>query len=92
MPSNSIGTEIQNEIDTPRPASNAAANPKLVVKVEDKTGDLIDRVLLAAHPLGQVGLTLLMTLFMLLQCADLRDRILRIAGTEKSQRRDRRAR
>jgi predicted PurR-regulated permease PerM len=78
----SIGTEIQNEIDTPRAASNAAANPKMVVKVEDKTGDLIDRVLLAAHPLGQVGLTLLMTLFMLQQCADLRDRILRIAGTD----------
>lgn len=57
-------------------AQNTAAAP------EATAGGLRDAALALAAPAGKGLLALLLTLFLLLQHADLRDRILRVAGTD----------
>lgn len=59
------------------------ASAPVVVTVKSTADDgAMTYLSLALHPAGQAGLAILFALFMLLQSQDLRDRIVRIAGTD----------
>lgn len=76
--------DVKRELAPTPPAASpdAAVRERVVVKEDNWTSTISNYLSAAAHPLTMAGLTLLLTLFMLLQMRDLRDRIVRIAGTE----------
>lgn len=67
--------------DARGPTTAQKEPPKEVVVVKDDH-DGWKYVLTAAHPLASVALTLLLVMFLLLQHSDLRDRVVRIVGTD----------
>lgn len=90
----SIGDAIQKEI-TPKPngetttpgTSNAQApapsNTTVVVtKAPDEGSSFMNLLKQAGGPMGQAALTFLLTAFLLAQYQDLRDRVVRIVGTD----------
>lgn len=87
-----IGKDLKKEIAgsdgpprdpaVPSGTAKSAETPTVVVAVPGNDVGIADILGSVTHKLAQVGLTLLFTLFMLLQSSDLRDRILRIAGTD----------
>lgn len=80
-----ITAELAGDTPAAPAAPSSASAPERTVHVEVKNGSdgggagVLERL---AKPLGLAGLTLLFTLFMLLQATDLRDRLVRIAGTD----------
>ncbi|MGE0055922.1 MAG: AI-2E family transporter [Hyphomicrobium sp.] len=68
-------------INSPAPPAPAAA-PKTSAERADKLKSLKDMASTVAEPLGKTALTILFAFFLLLQHSDLRDRIIRIAGTD----------
>ena len=56
--------------------------PTVVVAKETDTSVYLDQLQSMAHRLATVGLTLLFTLFLLAQQHDIRDRVVRLAGTD----------
>lgn len=56
--------------------------PVVAAAADDKMAALKNVALVIGAPLGKAALAILLTFFLLLQHADLRDRILRVAGTD----------
>lgn len=63
-------------------ASQTAVPPIVVTVMPDTDEGAMKYLSLALHPTAQAGLAILFALFMLLQSQDLRDRIVRVAGTD----------
>lgn len=82
----SLETAISREIKTPGSSSSGASGttgaPPQTIVVETGKRDIWDHLGVLAHPLATVGLTFLFTLFMLVQTQDLRDRLVRVIGTD----------
>lgn len=76
-----LGTALEQELSPAARGSGSVATPETQVVVAQKTG-VLDHVATLAEPLAQMALTLLFTVFLLLQHQDLRDRVVRIAGTD----------
>jgi predicted PurR-regulated permease PerM len=74
-----LGREIGEELS--KPASPPTAE-QVVVSSATKTGGIIEYVASVIAPAAQIGLALLFTLFLLLQHQDLRDRLVKVAGTD----------
>lgn len=75
----SLETEIKREWSH---TGGPAASPTVVVARESDGGTIWTNVHLIGAPLAQAALTLLFTTFLLLQHSDLRDRVIRIVGTD----------
>lgn len=87
----SLETEITKEVKgtTEQPnrpiAGQDTRSPqqdKVIVTVDTNQKTIWDHLGVLAQPLTAAGLTMLFTLFMLAQTQDLRDRVIRIAGTD----------
>lgn len=92
----SLANAIQKEIATPKngqsptfpnsaPAAEGAppASPTVIVtKTADENGGFFSYLKQAGGPVGQFALTFLLTLFLLAQYQDLRDRLVRVVGTD----------
>lgn len=66
-------------------SGEAPANPAttvVVTKAADDEGGLMEYLKQAGGPAGQAALTFLLTMFLLAQYQDLRDRVVRIVGTD----------
>lgn len=74
-----LGREIGEELS--KPAAPPTAE-QVVVSSTTKTGGIIEYVASVIAPAAQIGLALLFTLFLLLQHQDLRDRLVKVAGTD----------
>ena len=61
------------------PSRSNETAPVIVARNE---GSLMNQLNAIFHPVAQVGLTLLFTLFLLLQSHDIRDRVVRVVGTD----------
>lgn len=82
-----LATAIEREfappLATPPARETSSADRPVVVAQKGPSGEgVLDYVKSVASPLAQAALTLLFTLFLLLQHQDLRDRIVRVAGTD----------
>ena len=65
------------------PGANAPAGTTVIVtKAADESGGLVSYLKQAGGPAGQAALTFLLTLFLLAQYQDLRDRLVRVVGTD----------
>ncbi|HRK18388.1 MAG TPA: AI-2E family transporter [Hyphomicrobiaceae bacterium] len=90
----SLETEIAKEVkdatqarDGASPSDTGAARSAvtrepIVVRLDQSGSSIWDHLGVLAHPLATVGLTLLFTVFILLQTQDLRDRMIRVVGTD----------
>lgn len=73
-----LAKEIGEELQKP----DAAATTEQVVVTKQQSGGLIAHLSSLLAPAAQVFLALLFTLFLLMQHQDLRDRLVRVAGTD----------
>lgn len=74
-----LGNEIAREIQKGQVAKDGA----IIVRTEESDIAMAGRNLAGLiEPLAEVGLTVLFTLFLLLQHQDLRDRVVRVLGTD----------
>jgi predicted PurR-regulated permease PerM len=81
---NRLADDVARELErgaAPNVAPDAGV-PVVVRPVDRGAVDVIERLGRIAEPLAGVGLTLLFTLFLLLQHQDLRDRVVRVLGTD----------
>lgn len=93
----SLANAIQKEIATPKNGQNStfpnpapttegatpATSPTVIVtKAADENGGFVSYLKQAGGPVGQFALTFLLTLFLLAQYQDLRDRLVRVVGTD----------
>ena len=93
----SLANAIQKEIATPKKgetstfpnpapttegAPAATAPTVIVTKTPDEHGGFVSYLKQAGGPVGQAALTFLLTLFLLAQYQDLRDRLVRVVGTD----------
>ena len=86
-----LETEIRKELDSskttpsatnlPPKGESATAPPKVIVAAETRNSPF-DIVEAAGKPVAQAALAFLFTLFLLFQYKDLRDRIVRVVGTD----------
>ena len=92
---NTISKDISKEIKNvppivPAPVAKSVppddtaktAETVMVPVDKNKSEPIFETLRSIAHPLGETALTLLFTLFMLLQRKDLHDRVVRVAGTD----------
>ena len=79
----SLGTDLKKEIQQPD-ASPGRPAPTVVVEQRDNGTEVIGVAAFkqAMEPITFIGLTLLFTVFLLLEHRDLRDRLVRLAGTD----------
>ena len=82
----SVLQELQNEIESNPGSATAAIAPKPIpVEIKDSRfgpfAPVISVISMVAHPLVQLGIVILMLTFMLFNREDLRNRIIRLAGT-----------
>ncbi len=78
--------DLQNEIESKSgPATQPQSAKPILVEVKDSRlgpfGPLVSVISVVAHPLVQLGIVILMLAFMLFNREDLRNRIIRLAGT-----------
>ena len=78
--------ELQDEIESNPGSATAAIAPKPIpVEIKDSRfgpfAPVISVISMVAHPLVQLGIVILMLTFMLFNREDLRNRIIRLAGT-----------
>ncbi len=76
---NSIEEGIKNELGVPK---RGAVEGAAQASGSADNGTMADGILSLAGPMAQGGLTLLITLFLLLGWHDLRDRVVRVMGTD----------
>lgn len=74
----SLEAAIKTEINGPQ----GAEKPAVVVAGKDGSASVLETVEHYLSPVAQAGLTLLFALFLLLQQHDLRDRLVRVFGTD----------
>ncbi len=75
-----LGREIGEELSKPK--SLTPDRDRVVVAEPSNTSGVIDHVASLVAPAAKIGLALLFTLFLLMQHQDLRDRLVRVAGTD----------
>ena len=78
--------DLQKEIESQPGSSTAAIAPKpIMVEIKDSRlgpfAPVVSVIAMVAHPLVQLGIVILMLTFMLFNREDLRNRIIRLAGT-----------
>lgn len=78
--------DLQKEIESQPGSATAAVAPKpILVEVKDSRlgafAPVVSVISMVAHPLVQLGIVILMLTFMLFNREDLRNRIIRLAGT-----------
>jgi predicted PurR-regulated permease PerM len=73
---------IKQEMTPRRPAEGQGQSPVVLVKPSDVSAGTLDRVAHLVTPLAQAGLTLLFVLFLQLEQQDIRDRVVRVLGTD----------
>lgn len=77
-----LPTVVVQSPTSPNANSNPKAPQEVVVSIDrDGSPAWLPYISAIKHPIAAAGLTLLLTLFILLQSADLRDRVVRLAGT-----------
>ena len=74
-----LGREIGEELSK---SKSLATSEQVVVTTSSGSSGLINHVASLVTPAAQVGLALLFTLFLLMQHQDLRDRLVKVAGTD----------
>lgn len=85
-------TELQTELERPLPSVRPEEAPARPIPVEVKDTrfgalqPLVSMVDLVAHPLVQLGIVILMLTFILFNREDLRNRLIRLAGTDDIHR------
>ena len=71
------------QASTSAPNTSAAAGSTIIVtRSADESGGFVSYLKQAGGPAGQAALTFLLTLFLLAQYQDLRDRVVRVVGTD----------
>lgn len=77
-----LGSEIERELG--RGAAATASNPVVVAQQPQGTpAEILSGVSTVLGPLAQLGITILFAVLLLLQHHDLRDRLVKIAGTDR---------
>lgn len=73
-----LESAIKAEINGPQ----STEKPSVVVTGKGSPESVVETIELFVHPVAQAGLTLLFALFLLLQQHDIRDRLVRVLGTD----------
>ena len=76
----SLGTDIERELGR---GIVAKPDPLVVAQQKGTPAEILLGIGAALEPLAQVGITILFAMLLLLQHHDIRDRIVRIAGTDR---------
>ena len=77
-----LGAEIERELG--RGVAATTSNPIVVAQQQQGTpAEIINGISNVLGPLAQVGITVLFAMLLLLQHHDIRDRVVRIAGTDR---------
>ncbi len=72
-----------DNVTTPTDAKPETSKPETkVVVTQDSSSDAWRGIRILAEPLAQIAITFLFTLFLLMQYKDLRDRVVRVIGTD----------
>lgn len=86
-PGSAPGAPSNTATDTGSPnapnASATAGNTVIVTKAPEGDGGLMTLLKQVGGPAGQAALTFLLTMFLLSQYQDLRDRVVRVVGTDR---------
>lgn len=79
-----IRSELAGDDAIAKPEGSAAASTSKTIVVEKDTSSsgVFDYLGVAIEPLAQVALSILLTTFLLIQYQDLRDRLVRVVGTD----------
>lgn len=77
----SLGTDIERELG--RGIAGGKPDPLVVAQQQGTPAEILLGIGAALEPLAQVGITILFAMLLLLQHHDIRDRIVRIAGTDR---------
>lgn len=79
-----IRSELAGDDAVAKPEGSAAASTSKTIVVEKDTSSsgVFDYLGVAIEPLAQVALSILLTTFLLIQYQDLRDRLVRVVGTD----------
>lgn len=75
-----LGTDIERELGR---GVAAKPDPLVVAQQQGTPAEIVMGIGVALEPLAQVGITILFAMLLLLQHHDIRDRIVRIAGTDR---------